>query len=135
MTTHKKPCKHEFILAGVGYNGLTVKVTWRQQFHPDFQKAQLQTVTLKVLLEIWIFGKLQKNIQGCDKNLRTQPNWAPHSSQLEPNCAGNNEEEQIMRFGLCLNEEAAEAGTSRSSEQENGDGQDNNNYSSFVRYY
>ena len=104
-------------------------------------------MTLKVLLGIWIFGKLQKNIQGCDKNLRTQPNWARvelreasceqlsmwGSAQLalEPNCAGNNEEKQ-MRFGLCLNEEA---GTSRSSEQENGDGQYDNNYSSFVRYY
>ena len=58
--------------------------------------------------------------------------WGSTQLALEPNCAGNNEEKQ-MRFGLCLNEEAAEA--SRSSEQENGDGQDDNNYSSFVRYY
>ena len=108
---------------------------------PIFSKCQLQTTTLKVLLGIWIFGKLQKNIQGCDKNLRTQPNWArvelseASCEHVGPNCAGNNKEKQIMRFGLCLNEEAAEAGTSRSSEQENGDGQDDNNYLSFVKYY
>ena len=60
--------------------------------------------------------------------------WGSTQLALEPNCAGNNEEKQ-MRFGLCLNEEAAEAGTSRPSEQENGDGQDDNNHSSFVRHY
>ena len=54
--------------------------------------------------------------------------WGSTQLALVPNCAGNNEEKQ-MRFGLCRNEEAVEAGT----EQENGDGQDDNNYSSFVR--